>query len=56
MLYRTKDSLFSRNPSGITNAVNFAINSRIFDPTDIRPMMPQNVDLNAQYRTPVVTD
>ena len=39
MLLRTKDSLFSRTPTGITNNINFAINSRIFDPSLTTPLI-----------------
>lgn len=49
MLLRTKDQLFTRQPNGIVNAINFAINSRVFDPTDTRTFLPDVSKLENQY-------
>lgn len=54
MLLKTKDSLFSRAPSGITNAFNFAINSRIFNPAVVTPLLDPTLNLNSQFSQCIV--
>jgi hypothetical protein len=56
MLYQSDDYLFNRVPSGIINPYNFAINGRIFDPTDTRSLFPPITSLGTQFSgTPVIT-
>ena len=56
MLLRTKDTLFSRSPCGITNNINFSLNSRIFDPTNTKPLLDPNTNYASQFKNCGVKD
>ena len=56
MLYQSDDYLFNRTPASVINAYNFALNGRIFDPTDTRSLLPPISTLGTQFSgTPVIT-
>ena len=54
-LLRSKDLLFARCPTGITNAINFAINSRPYNVQDTRSLFPVPTSTNNQFTTRYVT-
>jgi hypothetical protein len=46
---KTKDSLFTRSPAGMTNALNFALNSRIFNPAATNTFVDSKLNTSQQY-------